>query len=65
MPPTESESDLPTGRYGTEGKGTKGTYYQWDDSYGFLTVTDFTYGREVKSATIGFGIGPSNSEIWH
>ena len=65
MPPTESESDLPTVRYGTEGKGTKGTYYQWDDSYGFLTVTDFTYGREVKSATIRFGIRPSNSEIWH
>ena len=63
MPPTES--DLPTVRYGTEGKGTKGTYYQWDDSYGFLTVTDFTYGGEVKSATIGFGIGPSNGEIWH
>ena len=63
MPPTESELELPTVRYGTEGKGTKGTYYQWDDSYGFLTVTDFTYGGEVKSATNG--IGPSNGEIWH
>ena len=64
MPPSESEWALPIVRYGTEGKGTKGTYSQWDDSYGFLSVTDFTYGREVKSATIGFGIGPSNSEIW-
>ena len=64
MPPSESESDLPTVRYGSEGKGTKGTNFRWDDSYGFLYVTDFTYGRRVKGATIGFRIGPSNSEIW-
>ena len=65
MPPLDSESDHPRVRYGTEGKGTKGTYSQWDDSYGFLSVTDFTYGREVKSATNGIGIGTSNGEIWH
>ena len=65
MPPSESESDLPTERYGSESKGTKGTIFRWDDSYGFLSVTDFTYGREVKSANIGIGIEPSNSEIWH
>ena len=64
MPPSESESDLPTVRYGSEGKGTKGTNFRWDDSYGFLSVTDFTYGREEKSATIVIGMGPSNSEIW-
>ena len=64
MPPSESESNLPTVRYSTEGKGTKGTNFPWDDSYGFLSVTEFTYGREVKSATIGIGIGPSNREIW-
>ena len=65
MTPSDSESDLPTVRYGTEGKGTKGTNFQWDDSYGFLTVTDFTYGQEVKNTTIGIGIAPSNSKIWN
>ena len=44
MPPLESESNLPTVRYGSEGKGTKGTNFPWDDSYGFLSVTEFTYG---------------------
>ena len=48
----------------TEDKGTKGTLLRWDNSYGLKTVTDFTLGGEVKSATFEIEIAPSVGEIW-
>ena len=66
-PLSKSKTDLPSVRYGlqkTEVKGMKGTLLWWDDSYGFKTVTDFTLGGEVKSATLEIEIGPSVGEIW-
>ena len=63
MQQRESKSDLPTVRYGSEGRRTKWTTSMLDDSYGFHTLRVCTYDGEVQGATNGIKIGPSYGEI--
>ena len=60
---TDSKSNLPTVRYGSEGRRMKRTTSMLDDSYGFHSGRVCTYHGEVQRATNGFEIGPSHIEI--
>ena len=53
---TESKSEIPTMRYGSEGRRTKQTTSPLDDSYGFHTMRVCTYIGEVQRATNGIEI---------
>ena len=64
MQQTDSKSNLPTVRYGSEGRRTKRTTSMLDDFYGFHTVGVCTYHGEVQRVTNGIEIVPSYGEIW-